>query len=86
MKELRHFFRENSDHVKKAINSFDWESSLNNLGVNEQVSVFNETVMNIMSNFVPNELVTHDDRGLPWRNRYTKNLIMAITDFHKNLF
>ena len=61
MKELRHFSRENSDHIKKAINLFDWESSLNNLGVNEQVSVFNETITNIMPNFVPNELVTHDD-------------------------
>ena len=51
-----HFSREKSDHIKKAINLFVWESSLNNLDVNEQVSVFNETIMNIMFNFVPNEL------------------------------
>ena len=44
------------------MNLFDWESLLNNLDVNEQVSVFNETIMNIMSNFVPNELVTCDNR------------------------
>ena len=56
-----HFSRANSDHIKKAINLFDWESSLNNLDVNEQVSVFNETIMNIMSNFVPNKLVIFDD-------------------------
>ena len=46
-----HFSRTNSGHIKKAIHPFDWESSLNNLDVNEQVSVFNETIMN----FVPNE-------------------------------
>ena len=56
-----HFSRANSDHIKKAINLFDWESSLNNLDVNEQVSVFNKTIMNIISNFVPNELITCDD-------------------------
>ena len=56
-----HFSRANSDHIKKAINLFDWESSLNNLDVNEQVSVFNETIMNIMSNFVLNELITCDN-------------------------
>ena len=56
---------------------------LNNLDVNEQVSVFNETIMNIMSNFVPNELITCDDRDPPWMNRYIKNLIVAINDFHK---
>ena len=78
-----HFFWANSDHIKKAINLFDWESSLNNLNVNKQVSVFNETIMNIMSNFVPNELITCDDRDPPWKNRYIKNLIAAINDFHK---
>ena len=39
--------------------------------------------MNIMSNFVPNELITCDDRDPPWMNRYIKNLIVAINDFHK---
>ena len=39
--------------------------------------------MNIMSNFVPNELVTCDDRQPPMMNRYIKNLIVAANDFHK---
>ena len=56
-----------------------------NLDFNEQVSVFNETIMNIISNFVPNELINCDDRDLPWKNRYTKNLIVAINDFYKNI-
>ena len=59
------------------------ESSLNNLDVNEQISVFNETIMNIMSNFAPNELITCDDQDPPWMNRHVKNLIAAINDFHK---
>ena len=68
---------------KKTINLFDWESLLNNLDVNKQVSVFNETIMNFMSNFAPNELVTCDDQDPPWMNCYTKNLIVAINDFRK---
>ena len=36
-----HFSWENSDRRKEVINLFDWESSPNNLDVNEQVSVFN---------------------------------------------
>ena len=36
-----------------------------------------------MSNFVPIELVTCDNRDPPWMNRYMKNLIVAINDFHK---
>ena len=79
-----HFSRAaNPDRIKKTISLFDWESLLNNLDVIEQVSVFNETIMNIMSNFVPNELITCDDRDPPWMNRYIKNFIAAINDFHK---
>ena len=37
-----YFSQTNSDHIKKAINLFDWESSLNNLHVNDQVPAFNE--------------------------------------------
>ena len=38
-----------------------------------------------MSNFVPNELVTCDNRDPPWMKRYMKNLIVAINDFHKKI-
>ena len=37
--------------------------------------------MNIMSIFVPNELITCNDRDPPWMNRHIKNV--AINDFHK---
>ena len=76
-----HFSRANSDYIKKP-SLFDLKSSLNNLDVNEQVSVFNETSMNIMSNFFPNELITCDDPDPPWMNRSIKNLIVAMHDFH----
>ena len=64
-----HFSPANTDHIKKAISLFYWESLLNNLDVNEQVSVFNETIMNIIPNFVPNELIICYDRDPPWVNR-----------------
>ena len=78
-----HFSRANSDHIKKAINLFDWESSHNNPGVNEQVSVFNETIMNFMSNIVPNELVTSHEQKSPWISSYAKHFIVAIKSYRK---
>ena len=58
-------------------------SAFSSLDFNEQISVFIETIMNIMSNFLPNELVTCDDQNPPWVNRYIKNLIVAINNFHE---
>ena len=60
---------------------FDLESALIDLNVNEQVSVFNDTITNIMSNFVPNEIIICDDRDPSWMNRHIKNL--NEDNFHK---
>ena len=77
-----HFSRTNSDHIKKPLTY-----SIGNLHLIISMSmsrfVFIETIMNIMSNFVLNELVTCDGRDPPWMNRYIKNLIATINDFHK---
>ena len=51
-----HFSQVTSDHIKRAVDLFDWESALIDLDVNEQVSVFNDKITNIMSNFVLNEI------------------------------
>ena len=43
---------------------------------------FNETIINIMSNFVPNELSTCDNR-VSWMNHHIKNLIVAINGLQR---
>ena len=60
-----YFKHANSDRIKRAIDIFDWESALNYLDANDQVSVFNSTILNIVSNFIPNETMTCDDRDPP---------------------
>ena len=56
-----HFSQANSDRIKRAVGLFDWKSALIDLDVNERVPVFNDAITNIMSNFVPNEIVICDD-------------------------
>ena len=62
---------------QRAIDIFDWESALNYIDANDQVSVFNSTILNIVSNFIPNETITCDDQDPPWMNSFIKNLIRA---------
>ena len=61
----------NADHIKRAIKGFAWENKLSLIDINDQV-VFNETIVNIMSNFIPNETMTFDDRDPPWLNKNIK--------------
>ena len=53
----------NSDHIKRVIDLSDLESTLNNFDVSDQVSRFNSTIMNIITNVAPNETITCDDQG-----------------------
>ena len=51
-----------------AINGFSWESSFANLDINDKGYLFNKTTKNILSNFIPHEFITFDDRDPPWIN------------------
>ena len=77
------FKHANSDHPKRTIDIFDWESTLNDIDANDQVSVFNSSILNIVSNFIPNETIVCDDRDPPWLNSFIKNLIRAKDNLHK---
>ena len=39
----------------------------------DQVALFNETIVQIMSNFIPNETMIFYDWDLPWLNTNIKN-------------
>ena len=60
---------------KKAITDFSWERAFERASVDEKVSLFNKTIKNILSNYIPHEIITIDDRDPPWFNKNVKSLI-----------
>ena len=54
----------------------------------KQISIFNQTLMNAFSNYIPNRLVTIDDKDPKWMNDYIKRKIMekkvACKSFNTN--
>ena len=71
----------NVESIKKSFESVNWELMFGNKSVHKQVSIFNETLMNIFSNFTPNKLVTFDDRDPPWMNDFVKVKLNRRTSF-----
>ena len=69
--------------LKKSIESVNWEVVFINKNIHKQVSIFNETLMNIFSNFFPNKHVTFDDRDPPWMNDYAKGKIKWKNQLYK---
>ena len=72
-REIWHYQRANVDLIQRAIEQFSWEKPFRNF--NEIVFLFNKTIKDIFSNFIPHERITCDDRDPPWINKNIKQLI-----------
>ena len=47
------------------------------------VSIFNKTINNILSNYIPHETITCDDNDPPWFNKNIKQLIQEKNNTYK---
>ena len=61
--------------IKKSLNQVNWDQLLQNKNVNEQVAILDNIILNIFSDFVPNKMLTFDDRDPPWMTEYIKSKI-----------
>ena len=55
--EVWHYKDSNVDLIRQSINEFDWDRAFANKHVDEKVLIFNKTVLNILSNFIPHEVI-----------------------------
>ena len=63
--------------MRKAIKQFSWDSSFKNLDVNEMVFLFNRAIRNILSNYIPHEIIICDERDPSSINNRVKGLILV---------
>ena len=68
--EIWHYEKANAGLICRSIDQFSWDNRFFNIDVNPKVHSFNQTIKNILCNFIP-----HDDRGPPWINSKIKGLI-----------
>ena len=61
--------------MKTAVINFSWERAFENLSVDEKVPLTNKTIKNILSNYIPHEIITIDNRDPLWFNKNVKSLI-----------
>ena len=67
-RKVWHYREVNTDYIREAITNFNWEKAFYNTNVTTKVSIFNETLLNVLRNYVPHEILTCDDKDLPWFN------------------
>ena len=64
-----------SEKIRKTLDSVNWERIFSKKDIHTQVAVFNETILNVFRNYVPN--ITIDDKDLVWMNETIKLKIKA---------
>ena len=70
------FKKSNNGTIKRAIELLNWNFLFSHENVYEKVVIFNQTLKNIVSNYIPNKLITVDDKDPPWINDYIKRKIL----------
>ena len=63
----------NQNAIAKALDQVDWNFLFFYKNVHKQVIILNRTLMNIFSNFIPNKLVTFNDKDPPWMTPNLRN-------------
>ena len=73
-----------TDLIRTALNDFNWERAFSNKNVNEKVCIFNKSVLNVLSNFIPHEITLCDDKDPPWFNSRIKSVLQDKNKVFKN--
>ena len=53
-----------SKNIRKALDSVNWERLFDQKAINAQVTTFNETILTVFRNYVPNKYITIDGKDL----------------------
>ena len=72
--------------ISKAIQGFDWDKVFFDKSTEEKASTLTKTIpiLNIMINFIPNEIVIIDNRDPPCIDNKIKPLIKNKNEYFKN--
>ena len=65
-------------------NNCNWEKAFSNTNINEKVSLFNKTILNIPNNYILHGTIICDDRDPPWFNSRVKSLFENENKIRKN--
>ena len=72
-RHIWNYNRANTTLLNRSISNFDWTNELNKFSdPSEQVDFFNNTLLNIFSNFIPNEIKTIRPKDPPWFKRHNQ--------------
>ena len=84
LQEVWQYKDANNELIRRAINKLNSQRTFLNTNVNENVDIFNSTILNVLSNFIPYKFIVYDDKDPPWCNKKIRTLIQEKKVAFKN--
>ena len=72
-----------SQSINKAIEMFNWEKLFQNKNIHDQLKLLKKTIVNIVSNYIPNKFIIWNDKDPPLLNDHIKRLINLKNEIFK---
>ena len=69
--------------INKAIEMFNWEKLYQNKNIHDQLKLLKKTIVNIVSNYIPNKFIIWNDKDPPLLNDHIKRLINLKNEIFK---
>ena len=71
-RKVWNYKKADSISIRRSLSLLDWERMFQNLDIDAQVDLLNETLLNIFENFIPNKIITCKNKEPPWASKKTK--------------
>ena len=83
-RRIWHYNKADIDAIMQSIATFNWREHLDKITCpDEQVKLLNEVLLNIYSNFIPNEIKTMKPRQAPWITQSVKRFLRKKNHAYK---
>ena len=67
----------------KALDMVNWERFFDKKDLNAQAIALNETILNVIRNYVPNKYITVDEKDPVWMNEIIKSKMKGKNKLYK---
>ena len=74
-RKVWNYSKANAELIRLSISNINWERMFLYKNANQQVEIFNTILNNVFDNYIPNKIITINDRDPPWLTSRIKNII-----------
>ena len=83
MSTRNQFKQANTELIRRTVTDVNWDRAFLNTNVKRKVSIFSNTIKNILTNFITHQIIICDDKDPPWFNKTIIFLVQEKKDTFK---